>query len=244
MTAASLFSLYAAGPSLSSATVSGVVSLCVLWSFSKSAAGDAADADDDRAELGVVLLDLVHGLDHLGQVLVGLLGEDQDDGRAGLAVVLADVAKRVALLLAGDRLHVEGAADLLARARLQVLSANDGERQSNNNGQREQTDHDALLRYGHDRTRSGAASCTSETETTGTSSVRTRHGGAIRCQPSPGRQSSNPSRRFERAVYSRDVGGSGRWFWFMSRKGELNPNDFPYESHPSLFNQYPGNGAV
>ena len=97
MTAASLFSLYAFGPSLSTATVSGVVSLWVSWSFSRSAAVDAADADDHGAQLLVVLLDLVDGLDQLGQVLVGLLGEDQHHGRTRLAVELADVAQGLAL---------------------------------------------------------------------------------------------------------------------------------------------------
>src|SRR5262249_26213873 len=95
-----------------------------------------------RPELGVGLLDLVHALDQFRQVLVGLLGEDQDDGRTLLRVVLADVAEGVALLLAADRLHLEGPADLAVRAGLQLVGPQGGQRQGQTECQNRQgTEH-------------------------------------------------------------------------------------------------------
>src|SRR6185437_2463268 len=87
-----------------------------------------------------------HGLDDLDQVIVGLLGEDEDDGGARLGVVLADVAQRGARLFAGDGLHLEGAADLLARAGLQFVSIGPLERQAEGDGQ-SRNDHQTHRRY-------------------------------------------------------------------------------------------------
>src|SRR6185437_1584719 len=76
-----------------------------------------------------------HGLDDLDQVIVGLLGEDEDDGGARLGVVLADVAQRGARLFAGDGLHLEWPADLLARAGLQFVRVGPLEREAEGDGQ-------------------------------------------------------------------------------------------------------------
>lgn len=86
---------------------------------------DAANADDDGAELLMVFLDRINRLDDGGEVIICLLTENDDDGRTGLSVVLSDIAKGLALVSARERLHVEGTAVLLVGTRLDVIPAHD-----------------------------------------------------------------------------------------------------------------------
>jgi len=93
--------------------------------FVKIGSFDARDADNNGAEFGVALLNLVYGLDDRSQVFIGLLREDEDDARSPLPVVKSDIAQRGALFVAGDGVHIEGPTDLLVRPRLDRVFGHD-----------------------------------------------------------------------------------------------------------------------
>ena len=108
----------------------GATERTILTLFLEVGLFDSADSDDHGPELRVGLLHLVHGLDQTGQVVVRLLGENQNHGGPTFSIVLSDVAQLLALVVAGDRLHVEGATDPRGRAGLDVVRPGRGQCQA------------------------------------------------------------------------------------------------------------------